>query len=853
VEAISDPRNLNARLRGSISVSHLGVASLLRARTAKSVSAAWQLIDQWQEPDRSDLLWFLQSESLLTENLRESPPLQVTPVLNSFTNPPVQQVPIMTSSQVALQVAQQAVSVLAKWAGADLLNGCQCSEEHLAVTRAKAILSWSESISPNWLRLLFDAVKLPDGKGQDKKHYYPAKAIANYDPLIPYPQSEPPTSVDQEDLKKQIREALTGLDLSDWQNLSLLTLILEKFGSCLSFGEPDVALIDMARATGAIAAALAGHPDASELSLVAGDLSGIQKFIYTISSDGALKSLRARSFYLELVTEEVVQQLLVALDLPRTSIIYAGGGNLYLLAAATHETREKVQQVQQKFNTWLKDNLQRKVYLALDCLSFKLDYVASQSFATHWNQVIQELNKQKLCKFSEQINSLLAVRESFGERCRVCHRDDTTDLDQLNRQDDSVQACPTCRKMFQLGSQLFKAKVFLRSYRDNVPDYLERLTFQSAHYYLFEEKAQIQEIQDDETLFLLNNWTLDDYRFHNSVPLLLGNYGKESDEEKSNFIRAIEMANKAEGIKRVGYLRMDVDNLGKIFAKGLNENHTLPRLAGLSRQMSYFFKVYLNSLAENRQNNFLQYGVKFKYLSENSRTNLLFIYAGGDDLFVSGAWNEVVEFAFDIYQSFRAYTGHNPDITLSGGVSIATVKYPLYQAAQESGEAEKAAKGNGRDSLGLFGEKFRWNEWLGEADVSVVESREQDYWEKVEVKPGIQQLLLGVFPFVHKIKLQRLSPSYSRSFVRNLLNTAQLQDRMIRGIKDKRKHQQYDYQVQDIQYYLHLPQIAYTLARLPREKLNDEKFRKSLKSPYNAPYFRAIATWIELLTRSSNL
>jgi CRISPR-associated protein Csm1 len=616
--------------------------------------------------------------------------------------------------------------------------------------------------------------------------------------------------------------------------------------------KPAICGIDMVRATGAIAAALASHPEASELTLVAGDLSGIQKFIYTISSDGALKSLRARSFYLEIVTEEVVQQLLTALGLPRTSVIYAGGGNLYLLAAATPQIGEKVQQVQQYFNNWLKDNLQRKVYLTLDYLIFKIDDVSNPIFATHWNQVIQKLNKQKSRKFSEQIDSLLEPRESFRERCRVCHRDDTLDLKQLNRQEyDSVQACPSFRDMFHLGSQLFKSQVFLRSERECVQDYLEKVSFQSAHYYLFEKKADIQDLQEGETLFLLNNWTLNDYRFHNCVPLLLGKYGKESKEEKSNFIRAIEMANKAEGIKRVGYLRMDVDNLGKIFAKGLNENHTLPRLAGLSRQMSYFFKVYLNSLASSRQDNFLKYSTKFKYLTEDSRTNLLFIYAGGDDLFVSGAWNEVVEFAFDVYQSFRAYTGDNPDITLSGGVSIAPVKYPLYQAAEESGEAEKAAKGNGRDSLSLFGEKFKWNEWLGEVDVSAVESREQDYWKKVEV-PGVQQLLLGVFPFVRRIKLQRLSPSYSRSFVRNLLNAAQLQDRMVGGIKDKRKQQQYDYQIQDIQYYLHLPQIAYTLARLPREKFNDDEFRKSLKSPYDAPYFRAIATWIELLTRSSN-
>lgn len=756
---------------------------------------------------------------------------------------------------------QQAVSALAHWAGADLPSGCQCSKEHLAVTRAKKILSWSD-ISPTLLRLLFDAVKLPDSKGQNKQHYYPAEAIANYNPLIPYPQSTPPTS---DNLKKQIREALTDIDQSDWQNLSLLSLILEKFGSCLSFGEPDVALIDMARATGAIAAALAIQPEASELSLVAGDLSGIQKFIYTISSDGALKSLRARSFYLELVTEEVVQQLLLALDLPRTSVIYAGGGNLYLLAAATDKTEAKVQQVQQNFNSWLKDKFQGKVFLALAYLDFKVGDVANKELTEHWNKVSHKINEQKRCKFHEQIHDLLSPRESYGERCRVCHRDDTTDLEQLNPdEDDSVQACSTCREMFHLGSQLYKARVFVRSSRENMPNKLDKLSFQSTYYYLFENKDKIQDIKSGDILFLLNNWTVNDYRFHCSVPLLLGHYGQH-DEGKQNFIRAIEMADRAKGIKRVGYLRMDVDNLGKIFAKGLNENHTLPKLAGLSRQMSYFFKVYINSLADNHADN-LPDGAKSLTCAPNGkalpRPNLLFIYAGGDDLFVSGTWNEVVEFAFDIYQSFRAYTGHNPDITLSGGVSIAAVKYPLYQAAKESGKAEEAAKGNGRDSLALFGATLKWSEWLGTADTKRINEMTKNYLNSKD-KPE----LLGVLPFVEKLNSE-LSTSYSRSFVRNLLATAQIQEQMIidkqRLIDDIKKNQpgkgENDFDItrlkeeqEEIRYYLHLPKIAYTLARLPNHlsqgNSSFKSVRTSLKSPYNAPYFRAIATWIELLTR----
>ena len=767
----------------------------------------------------------------------------------------------MTSFQAALQVAQQAVLVLAEWADADLPSGCQSSEKHPAVKRAREILLWSDT-SLNCLRLLFDAVDLsPDGKGQDKQHYYPAASIANCDPLIPYPQSTPPTL---ENLKEQIRETLTDIDQQDWQNLSLLSLILEKFGSCLSFGEPDVALIDMARATGAIAAALATQPEDSELSLVAGDLSGIQKFIYTISSDGALKSLRARSFYLELVTEEVVQQLLLALDLPRTSVIYAGGGNLYLLAAATDKTEKKVQQVQHNFNSWLKDKFQGKVFLALAYLNFKVGDVANKEFAKHWNEVSYKINKQKNRKFCEQINDLLLPRESYGERCRVCHRDDTTDLAQLNPdEDDSVQACSTCREMFHLGSQLYKARVFVRSDREYMPNKLDKLSFQSTYYYLFENKDKIPDIKSGDTLFFLNNWTVNDYRFHSSVPLLLGHYGQH-DEQKKNFIRAFEMANRAKGIERVGYLRMDVDNLGKIFAKVLNENQALPKIAGLSRQMSYFFKVYINSLAENRAANLPDDAKSLTCDLDGtlSRPNLLFIYAGGDDLFISGTWNEVVEFAFDIYQSFRAYTGHNPDITLSGGVSIAAVKYPLYQAAKESGKAEEAAKGNGRDSLDLFGATLKWSEWLGTVDIKSINEMAKNNLNSKD-KPE----LLGVLPFVKKL-YSELSTSYSRSFVRNLLATAQIQEQMIRDkqrlIDDIKKNQpgkteneleitRLKEEQEEIRYYLHLPKIAYTLARLPNYLSQGnspfKSVRTSLKSPYNAPYFRAIATWLELLTR----
>ncbi len=760
-----------------------------------------------------------------------------------------------SSQYQALSIMQEAVSVLAKWADAKLPDSFSALVKTDAITTAKRLLSWSETAALKPLRLLFDRVKLSDR--EEKTHYLSANFIGGTNPKIPYPRSQKPDEF--EDLKRQIRNTLSleRFNDEDWQNLSLLTLIIEKFGSFLSFGESDVALIDMARTTAAVAAAIANNSNATELSLVAGDLSGIQNFIYTISSDGALKSLRARSFYLELVTEEVVQQLLAELKFPRTNVIYAGGGNLYILAAGTEETKKAVQKVRQLFNKWLLDKFQGKVFLALDCLSFPIEHIATAKFAEYWSDVTaKNLAGQKSRKFAEQITNFIATRDSY-EPCRVCHRDDEENLKPLNPDEpDSVLACGTCRRMFRLGGQLLRVEAIVRSPRENIPGAEEKLEFkqqnQTIYYHLFKRRDDLEKNQDSETLFIVNNWMVDNYRNSNTVPLLLGNYAQESEKEPGCIMRAEEMAEKAKGIARVGYLRMDVDRLGQIFARGLGGNQTLllPRIAGLSRQISYFFKVYLNSLAEARKTNIAN-NIK-QLMPQDEHKNLLFIYAGGDDLFVSGAWNEIVEFAFDVYQCFRAYTGNNPDITLSGGISIDDVKFPLYRAAKSAKNAEVSAKGNGKDSLGLFGKPFKWSEWLGAENINVSKIEVLDVETKAYLGNEIHLDLFGIFPIVKKIQEQQIEIKYARSFVRNLLDTAQLQDRMIKEIEDKHKQQQYENQLKDIRYYLYLPKIAYTLARLPASILNNSKFtpvRKSLLSQYNALYFRAIATWIELLNR----
>jgi len=99
--------------------------------------------------------------------------------------------------------------------------------------------------------------------------------------------------------------------------------------------------------------------------LVSGDLSGIQSFIYTIPSAGALKSLRGRSFYLEILMENIADEILARAGMSRSSLLYTGGGHFYLLLPHTPEARAALEEARESINDWMLAQFGSRLYLAL--------------------------------------------------------------------------------------------------------------------------------------------------------------------------------------------------------------------------------------------------------------------------------------------------------------------------------------------------------------------------------------------------------------------------------------------------------------------------------------------------------
>lgn len=70
------------------------------------------------------------------------------------------------------------------------------------------------------------------------------------------------------------------------------------------------------------------------------DISGIQSFIYNITSSGALRSLRGRSFALEMLMEHFIDELLTAPDFPARISSTAADGHCYF-SSRTQGARKK--------------------------------------------------------------------------------------------------------------------------------------------------------------------------------------------------------------------------------------------------------------------------------------------------------------------------------------------------------------------------------------------------------------------------------------------------------------------------------------------------------------------------------
>ena len=154
-----------------------------------------------------------------------------------------------------------------------------------------------------------------------------------------------------------------------------------------------------------------------------------------------------------------------------------------------------------------------------------------------------------------------------------------------------------------------------------------------------------------------------------------------------------EIAQNALGVEALGVLKADVDSMGK-FIKDEGIINSFEKFDSFSRNLDAFFSLYIVDR------------LKSDY------PNIYTVFTGGDDLFLIGAWSEIVAFARDIREEFVTYT--NNKLTLSFGIAIAKPSTPLSYLAEYSEELLEKSKeiDDDKDAITLFGETVKWKSYL---------------------------------------------------------------------------------------------------------------------------------------------
>ncbi|MEL7221920.1 MAG: hypothetical protein AAGJ93_11415, partial [Bacteroidota bacterium] len=175
--------------------------------------------------------------------------------------------------------------------------------------------------------------------------------------------------------------------------------------------------------------------------------------------------------------------------------------------------------------------------------------------------------------------------------------------------------------------------------------------------------------------------------------------------------------------RKLGILKMDVDNLGVLFGS----LGTQLESKKMSTAMSWFYDQFFYELWATGSFSYQQKDKKSGDLSEKEekyRNNLYVVFAGGDDCFVVGAWDAVFHFALQIRKEFAAFVQYMQQqlpklpkkITISGGLVVVNPKFPALQFAKIAEKELETAKdwsGNlqDKDRISVFGEALSWEEF----------------------------------------------------------------------------------------------------------------------------------------------
>lgn len=455
--------------------------------------------------------------------------------------------------------------------------------------------------------------------------------------------------------------------------------------------------------------------DSTKYLLVGADMSGVQNFIYDIISKNAAKNLKGRSFYLQLLVENVCQEILDELNLFRCHVVYASGGGFYLIAPDTEEVVKTLRRIEVELSKKILETHSTRLYLSLGYTSFEAEELLQEDgLNAIRNRLANQISQKKSRRYATAIKAS-NVFQSFFEPSDVggLQMRDAITNDEFKKGEspsylddqNTLAVRPVTMQQIELGKRLKRADFWWSSREKLLGNRLMALRPCQLNY---EHLIAVKDKKVKTTNGLMRKISINKLPQQNSADLNTiqgftfygGNdFPTEIATDNQEVALPKEFSQLAgDGkFKRIGVLRMDVDNLGERFLSGIEASkRTFSNLSTLSGQLDLFFKGYLN-----------------KIWKDQYQDDTMILYSGGDDLFIVGRWDRTIQFARDIRNAFSTWTADNPMLSLSGGIVIVSPKFPIAQSALLAAKAEKKAKNyrykdQTKNAFTLLGKALSW-------------------------------------------------------------------------------------------------------------------------------------------------
>ena len=442
---------------------------------------------------------------------------------------------------------------------------------------------------------------------------------------------------------------------------------------------PDISLFDHSRVVSAVASSLwtdhnlsnLKNPEEVRLVLLEGDISGIQSFLYSITNEEQVaKRLRGRSVFLSILPELIARRFLRELEYPITNLLYSGGGKFQILIGYEENVEERLEGIWKSIERVLLKEFGGKLGLVVYWEVFPLKDL--QNYRAVMERLFKKAREEKNRKFRHFLEEYDRIVNAgyISERayiiCPSCR---------WEMVEEGEEFCNWCKIFAKVGGEIPKSRFILFSeQRKDLPGFF------------LEGVGGVYFLKDPEPgeVYRLNKVEVEGVSGFKFLALSVPR------DEEGGVMTFEEIAKKAEGDQKLIFAKADVDSLGYILKNGLpEEEHTISRIATLSRSLDLFFSGYLNVLFEEDGG--------FIYT----------VYAGGDDMFIIGPWDRTIKVLERVCEEFGDYTCWK--LTLSCGSFLSSPSYPVRLAAEKVNIEEGKAKRE-KDSVSVLGEVLKWEE-----------------------------------------------------------------------------------------------------------------------------------------------